>query len=132
MYELQLFDDNIGQYVPVETGDDPQSLMSMARGMARRVINAFRDKPLPLKPRVPYGLSGKPHKYRPDTMIEPADHATIAERAIRYYEKRAQNGEKNIPVYVWKGSRFESDMHILSARPEIFNIIRLDPEDYGV
>lgn len=142
-YELQLFDYDANEYVPVEKGDDPQSLMNQAKGMARRVINAFRGnpeyeprfgknyaKPLPLKPRVPYGCSGKPRKYKPETMIEPASPKELADRAIAHYEARAKAGEKNIPVYVWKNTAFAQEMHILKARPEIYNVIELDPDEH--
>ena len=142
-YELQLFDYNCGEYVPVEKGNDPQSLMNQAKGMARRVISAFRGKdwyepyfgknyakPLPLKPRAPYGCSGKPRRFRPETMIEPASVNELAKRAIAHYERRAKKGEKNIPVYVWKDTPFAREMHILKGIPEVFNVIELDPNEY--
>ena len=142
-YELQLFDDDINQYIPVETGDDPQTLMEMGKGLARRVICALRGndeykprfgmnyaKPLPLKPRVPYGCSGKPRRFKPETMIEPPSVKELADRAIAHYEHRAKSGETNIPVYVWKDTAFAQYLHILKARPETYNVIELDPKEY--
>ena len=136
LFELQLFDDSIGEYIPVETGEDPYSLMNMGKGLARRVINALRGtdqshkKPLPLKPRVPYGLSGKPRKYKPETMIEPADVHTLAERAIQYYMERSKT-ETNIPVYVWQNSQFEALLwRDLGPYKDKFTFIRLDPDEY--
>ena len=142
-YELQLFDDQINEYIPVETGDEPRALLDMAKGMARRVVSAMRGnqdykprfgknyaKPLPLKPRVLHGMSGKPRKYKADTMIEPARPDVLAQRAIAWYQKRADNGETNIPVYVWIDEHTISRELRCLATGDAFRLVELNPDEH--
>ncbi len=148
MFELQLFDTGTGEYVPVETGESPYDLMDMAKGMARRVLSTIRGtgleprfgkcygKELPLKPRVPYGCSGKPRKYKRDTMIEPTDINKLACRAEAYYRKRAETEALPITVYVWQGTPFQWALRDKLAKYQpkdnerVFMFVTLDPDKY--
>ena len=110
-FELQLFDNDTGCYVPVEPGDNPRDLMALAKGMTRRVVGLWRGtnpfnnrhtKPLPLKPRIPYGLSGKHRKRGKNTMIEPPSTETMTGRIMEYYEPLAMRG--SITIHLWRDS----------------------------
>ena len=112
-YELQLFDDSSGQYVPVETGDNPSDLMDLAIGMARRVVSLLRGtddcygrahrKSLPLKPRILHGMSGKPRRYHKDTIIEPPNIDALSERVMEHYESLA-NIDHELTIHLWQDS----------------------------
>lgn len=135
MYELQLFNPPSGRYVPNVTGQNIEPLRDLGRlaseGDGFRIVSQDREKPLPLKPRIPYGCSGKPRKYKPATMIEPANAELLAHRAADWYTKREIAGETGIPVYLWPDSTFTCELMRLlcpTARPDVYRVVYLDPE----
>ena len=134
MYELQLFDDSAGQYVPVETGEMPRDLMDMAKGMARRVINTMRGhsdydprfsqsyaKPLPLKPRILPGMSGKHKRCKAGTYFVPTN------RIMEHYESLASTGDK-ITIHLWQNSELNHNIRCRFVNNPNVTLAYLDNE----
>jgi len=130
-FQLQLFNPASGRYVENVTGDNSFRLSELGRKIAAgdgfRVVNLDRKKPLPLKPANWYRRAPR---YRLETSIEPARDDQIMKRAREWYQSRRRSGEQNIPVYVWRGSRYADYMRKWLTLSE-FRIVELDPNEPG-